>query len=54
MRKEATLQQWGALYEAATKIKELQPWENFWDILTVVKISGCIFCPSNRAISHII
>ena len=32
MRKEATLQQWGALYEAATKIKELQPWETFWDM----------------------
>ena len=32
MRKEATLQQWGALYEAATKIKELQPWENFWNM----------------------
>ncbi len=32
MRKEATLQQWAALYEAATKIKELMPWETFWDM----------------------
>lgn len=32
MRKEATLEQWGVLYEAATKIKELKPWEKFWDM----------------------
>lgn len=32
MRKEATLVQWRTLYEAATKIKELKPWEKFWDM----------------------
>lgn len=32
MRKEATLEQWKVLYEAATRIKELKPWEKFWDM----------------------
>lgn len=32
MRKEATLEQWRTLYVAATKIKELKPWEKFWDM----------------------
>lgn len=32
MRKEATLDQWKALYEVTTRIKELKPWENFWDM----------------------
>lgn len=32
MRKEATLEQWRALYEAATKIKERKPWETFGDM----------------------
>lgn len=32
MRKEASLEQWGALYEVATRIKELKPWEKFWDL----------------------
>lgn len=32
MRKEATLEQWGVLYEAATRIKEYKPWEKFWDM----------------------
>lgn len=32
MRKEATLEQWGVLYEVATRIKELKPWEKFWDL----------------------
>ena len=32
MRKEATLEQWKKLYEAATRIKELRPWEKFWDL----------------------
>lgn len=32
MRNEATLEQWGALYEAATRIKELKPWDRFWDM----------------------
>lgn len=32
MRKEATLEQWKVLYETATRIKELKPWEKFWDM----------------------
>jgi hypothetical protein len=32
MRKEASLEQWKVLYEAATRIKELKPWELFWDM----------------------
>lgn len=32
MRVEANLEQWKALYEAATRIKELKPWEIFWDM----------------------
>lgn len=31
MRKEASLEQWKVLYETATRIKELKPWEKFWD-----------------------
>lgn len=32
MRTEASLEQWKVLYEAATQIKELKPWEKFWDM----------------------
>lgn len=32
MRTEASLGQWKELYEAATRIKELKPWEKFWDM----------------------
>ena len=32
MRKEATLEQWKELYEVATRIKEMKPWEKFWDL----------------------
>ncbi|MBD5396449.1 MAG: hypothetical protein HDR71_19785 [Lachnospiraceae bacterium] len=32
MRKEASLEQWRVLYGAATRIKELKPWEKFWDM----------------------
>lgn len=32
MRKEASLEQWGALYETATRLKERKPWEKFWDM----------------------
>lgn len=32
MRTEASLEQWKVLYEAATRIKELKPWEKFWDM----------------------
>ena len=32
MRKEASLEQWKTLYEAGACIKELKPWERFWDM----------------------
>lgn len=32
MRTEATIEQWKDLYEVATRIKELKPWEEFWDL----------------------
>ena len=32
MRKEASLEQWKILYETTTRIKELNPWEEFWDM----------------------
>lgn len=32
IRTEASLEQWGILYEAATRIKERKPWEKFWDM----------------------
>lgn len=32
MRKEASLEQWGALYGVATRIKEQKPWEKFWNM----------------------
>lgn len=32
MRKEASIEQWKKLYEAASCIKELKPWEKFWDL----------------------
>lgn len=32
MRKEATIGQWKELYEVATRIKEMKPWDKFWDL----------------------
>lgn len=32
MRREASLEQWKEMYETATRIKELKPWEKFWDM----------------------
>ena len=32
MRKEASIEQWKTLYETATRIKEMKPWEKFWDL----------------------
>lgn len=32
MRKEADIESWKKLYEIATEIKEIKPWENFWDM----------------------
>ena len=32
MRKEASMENWGKLYKVATEIKEMKPWEYFWDM----------------------
>ena len=32
MRKEAMIEQWKELYEVATRLKEMKPWEKFWDL----------------------
>ena len=32
MREEASIKEWGRLYEAAARIKERKPWEQFWDM----------------------
>lgn len=32
MRKEATIEQWKELYEVATRLKEMNPWDKFWDL----------------------
>ena len=42
MRKEATLEQWKELYELCGKLKELKPWEEFWDMDLLV------ICPEGR------
>lgn len=42
MRKEASTKQWEALYENTTRIKELKPWEKFWDMDLIYKICGYI------------
>ena len=31
-RREAETEEWRALYEAGARVKELQPWETFWDM----------------------
>ena len=31
-RREADLEEWRALYEAAMRLKEIEPWETFWDM----------------------
>ena len=40
MRTEATLEQWKVLYEAATRIKDLKPWETFWDLELIAVQDG--------------
>lgn len=32
MNKQATLEEWSKLYQIATKVKEMKPWEYFWDM----------------------
>lgn len=31
-REKASIEEWGSLYEHATKLKELEPWNDFWDV----------------------
>lgn len=40
MREEASLEQWKVLYETTTRIKELKPWEKFWDMDLIGIIKG--------------
>lgn len=40
MRKEASLEQWKVLYEAATRVGELKPWENLWDLDLIAVRNG--------------
>ena len=40
MRTEAKIEEWKKLYEAATRIKELKPWEYLWDIDIVGILTG--------------
>lgn len=40
MRKEAALEQWKKLYEAATRIGKLKPWEKFWDLDLIAVRNG--------------
>ena len=32
MRTEATMEEWKKLYEAASRIRKLEPWELLWDM----------------------
>lgn len=40
MRTEAKIEEWKKLYEVATRIKELKPWEYLWDIDIVGILTG--------------
>ena len=39
MRQEASLAEWKALYEIETELKELRPWESFWD-MDLIQLQG--------------
>lgn len=57
MRKEASLEQWKALYEAATRIKEWKPWDKFWDMDLIGVRNGTeddttFFCVHGRSDAH--
>ena len=39
MRKEATIEQWKELYESATRLKSMKPWETFWDLDIIAAVS---------------
>lgn len=32
MRTEATIEEWKKLYETATRIRDLEPWDLLWDM----------------------
>lgn len=32
MRKEASIEEWSSLYQISGRIKDLKPWERFWDL----------------------
>lgn len=40
VREEASLEEWKILYEEAAKIKELKPWERFWDMNLIALEEG--------------
>ena len=40
MRKEATIEQWKELYESATRLKSMKPWETFWDLDIIAVQNG--------------
>lgn len=40
MRKEATIGQWKELYASATRLKEMKPWETFWDLDIIAVQNG--------------
>ena len=47
MRQEATIEVWRELYQLATKIKELKPWEQFWDMdLIAIQDEHCLLYTS--------
>lgn len=48
MRKEATLEQWKELYEVTMNIKDLKPWEYFFDmdVITIIlpNLDETVYC----------
>ena len=45
MRKEAGREEWKKLYDVATRIRELKPWEDFWDLdLICLREGECSLC----------
>lgn len=43
-RTEATIEQWKELYEVATRLKEMKPWEKFWTLDIIgIRTGTCNF-----------
>ncbi|MCD8039778.1 MAG: hypothetical protein LUE96_11955 [Lachnospiraceae bacterium] len=40
MRTNASIEEWGRLYESATRIKEMKPWDYLWDLDIVGILTG--------------